>query len=110
MPTISSLNKEELVGKLVLLEGYNECSPEVRQLALPSIQVEGLFLSEKPPAVPKRSGSIPGPLSLPSSMGSVTTNGGLMSPQLSETYSITGPNVQHIGISGKPIDSTKVSL
>lgn len=105
MSTLSSLAKEELLGKLVFLQGYNELSAEMLQMALPSIQVDGLFLSEKPPSVPRRSGA-PGPLAFPSATGSITTNGGLISPQ-SETYSITG-HIHRAGTSGKPIDPTKV--
>ena len=102
MSTLSSLNREELLGKLVFLQGYNEPSPEMLQLALPSIQVDGLFLPEKPSLLRR-----PGPLAITSVMGSVTTTGGLISPQ-SETQSIAGPP-NRLGTSGKPIDPTKVS-
>ncbi|KAJ3550976.1 hypothetical protein NM688_g4956 [Phlebia brevispora] len=104
MSTLSSLGKEELLGKLVFLQGYNEPSAELLQLSLPSIRVDGLFLSDKPPQMPRRSGP-PGPLALPGVTSTVTTNGGLISPQ-SETHSITGPP-HRPGTAGKPIDPTK---
>ena len=107
MPTLSSLAKEELLGKLVFLQGYNEMSPEMLQLTLPSIKVEGLFLADKPAHMLRRPGP-PGPLVLPGVTSTVTTNGGLISPQ-SETHSIVGAP-HRPGTAGQPIDPTKVSI
>ena len=106
--TFNSLSQEELLGKLVLLEGCWEPSAELHQLALPSIRVGGLFASDLSPILARRSGPIPpGPLPLPAPSSSVTTNGGLISPQ-SETYSYAGGSPR-VRTAGKPIDPTKVS-
>lgn len=107
MPTLSSLAKEELLGKLVFLKGYNEPSADLLQLALPSIQVDNLFLADKPAHIPRRSGP-PGFLVFPGVTSTVTTNGGLISPQ-SETHSIIGPP-HRPGTGGQPIDPTKVRI
>ena len=105
MSTMAALGKEELLGKLVLLQGSHEPCPEFRQLSLPSIPVTGLFMSQKLPHNPKP----PGPIHLPPpGLGTVTTNGGLISPQ-SETHSTSTCSVSHTG-GGKLIDITKVSL
>ncbi|KAI0091897.1 hypothetical protein BDY19DRAFT_884720 [Irpex rosettiformis] len=91
--TLNSLGQEELLGKLVLLQGSFEPSAELHQLALPSIRVEGLFMSELPPGLARRAGTLPpGPLALPAPSTSVTTNGGLISPQ-SETHPVASPRV-----------------
>ena len=103
--TLNSLNKEELLGKLAFLQGYNELSPEMLNLAMPTIHVPGLFLSEKPQILVKRSGP-PAPLTIPSGVGTVTTTGGLISPQ-SETHSIGGSSQRSV-TPGRPIDPTKV--
>ncbi|KAI0693810.1 hypothetical protein BC835DRAFT_1352270 [Cytidiella melzeri] len=105
--TLSSLGQEELLGKLVLLQGSAEPSAELHQLALPSIRVEGLFASDLSPGVIRRSGLIaPGPLPLPAPSTSVTTNGGLISPQ-SETYLHLAGSPRGVGTAVRPIDPTK---
>lgn len=107
LSTLTSLGQEELLGKLVFLQGYNDLSSEMLQLALPLIQVPGLLLSQKPTMSLTRRSGPPGPLTIPSTMGSVTTTGGLMSPQ-SETHSVTGHPRRPV-TAGKPIDPAKVS-
>lgn len=104
MSTLATLGSEELLGKLVLLQGSNELCPELRQLSLPSIPVSGLFMSQKLP----HSIRPPGPIQLPPpGLGTVTTNGGLISPQ-SETHSTSTGTAPRGG--GKLIDPTKVSI
>ena len=108
MSTLKSLEREELLGKLAFLQAYNPLSPEMLDLALPSVGVQELFLSEKPQN-PARRASPPGPLDIPTVRGgSITTTGGLISPQ-SETYSTAAPP-RRPGTTGKPIDPTKVSF
>lgn len=108
MSTLTSLGQEELLGKLVLLQGSFEPSAELHQLALPSIRVEGLFASDLSPVLSKRSGPVPpGLLPLLAPSNSVITNGGLISPQ-SETYSHLAGSPRVV-TAGKPIDPSKVS-
>ena len=105
---LSSLAQEELLGKLVLLQGCWEPSAELNQLALRSFRVEGLFASDLSPVLARRAGLVPpGLLPLPAPSSSVTTTGGLISPQ-SETYSHVGGSPR-VGTAGRPIDPTKVS-
>ncbi|KAI0347349.1 hypothetical protein BDW22DRAFT_1351768 [Trametopsis cervina] len=104
--TLHALNQEELLGKVVLLQGSVEPSGELHQLALPSIRVEGVFLPDLSPMLTRRSGMLlPGPLPMPVSSTSVTTNGGLISPQ-SETYSHLAGSPR-VATTGRPIDITK---
>jgi hypothetical protein len=74
--TLTALENEQFLGKLVLLEGYDDVANELRKLALPSLKLEGLFMSQKLSYLPKKLA----PLTMPGSK-SVTTNGGLMSPR-----------------------------
>lgn len=99
--TLNELGKEELLGKLVLLQGHGEVP---QQLTIPSIQVEDIFMSQKPPQTGPR--SAPGPISLPPpNLTHLTTTGGLISPE-SETHStVTNPQSQDGG--GRLIDPTK---
>ncbi|KAI0796541.1 hypothetical protein C8Q75DRAFT_199448 [Abortiporus biennis] len=102
--TLASLSKEDLLGKLVLLQGCNDPCTELRQMSLPTLQIDRLF------AVPKisKNGRHPGPIVLPPpGLGTVTTNGGLISPQDSEgsRYSLN----TSAPIRGQLIDPTKGS-
>ncbi|KAH9482825.1 hypothetical protein JR316_0004925 [Psilocybe cubensis] len=79
MSTLSALEKDQMLGKLVVLytshthEGNNE-RPNV--FTLPRMILDGLFLSEKLSRAPKKLAPLStGPFS------AVTTNGGLISPQ-----------------------------
>jgi hypothetical protein len=73
---LTALENEHLLGKLVTLEGYDDNPSELRKLCLPSLKLEGLFVTQQLPSLPKRLA----PLTMPGS-NSVTTNGGLMSPR-----------------------------
>lgn len=73
---MSLLENEQLLGKLVILEGYEDVNSELHKLCLPSLKLDGLFLAQKPPCFPLKLT----PLAMPGSH-SVTTNGGLMSPR-----------------------------
>lgn len=81
MPTLSALERDQMLGKIVILhplqdmqEG-NSTRPNV--FSLPRLAVDGLFLAEKlPRGVSKKLA----PLATPS-YSSVTSNGGLISPQ-----------------------------
>ncbi|KAG6832932.1 hypothetical protein H0H92_004816 [Tricholoma furcatifolium] len=77
MSTLSILEKEKLLGKMVLIRSSNEMELDPRLPTLPRLTIEGLFMAEKPSGrgFPKLS-----PLTV-SSFSSVTTNGGLVSPQ-----------------------------
>ncbi|KJA30077.1 hypothetical protein HYPSUDRAFT_125737 [Hypholoma sublateritium FD-334 SS-4] len=81
MPTLSALERDQMLGKIVILhplqdtqEG-NSTRPNV--FSLPRLAVDGLFLAEKLPRGVSRKLA---PLATPS-YSSVTSNGGLISPQ-----------------------------
>lgn len=102
LSTLTDLENEELLGKVVVLQGCDEPPEEWRQLALPFMQTEGLFMTHKPFPSPQRR---PGPVHLVGLNHNVTTTGGLISPQ-----SETEPSVSQSSQGpGKPIDPTKVS-
>ncbi|KAG5340992.1 hypothetical protein C0989_012366 [Termitomyces sp. Mn162] len=77
MSTFDTLEKEQLLGKIVILRSSNELELDSRLPFLPSLTVEGLFMTEKltgrgfPKLTPLTVGSF----------SNVTTNGGLISPQ-----------------------------
>ncbi|OBZ76776.1 hypothetical protein A0H81_03973 [Grifola frondosa] len=96
--TLATLEKEELLGKLVLMQGSSEPTEDIRQLPVPFMQVDGLFMSERPAYVPRR----PGPL-IGLNNANVVTNGGLISPQ-SETQSTVPTAARGVP---RPIDPTK---
>jgi hypothetical protein len=75
-PTLTALEKEQFLGKLVTLERHDDMPSELRKLCLPSFKLEGLFATQHLPILPKRLT----PLTMPG-CNSVTTNGGLMSPR-----------------------------
>ena len=75
--TLTALENEQLLGKLVILQGYNDIANELRNLSLPSLKVEGLFMTQKLSYNAKRSA----PLTNPTVNDTTTTNGGHMSPQ-----------------------------
>ncbi|GLB33666.1 hypothetical protein LshimejAT787_0105500 [Lyophyllum shimeji] len=62
MSMFSSLEKEQLLGKIVMLRSSSDLEVDSRLPSLPRLIVDGLFMTEKP-------------------SGRVTTNGGLLSPQ-----------------------------
>lgn len=106
MTTLNELGKEELLGKLVLLQGHSAPSADFLQFTIPSIHVEDIFMSQKPPQTGPR--PAPGPITLPpQNLTNLITTGGLISPE-SETHS-TVTNPQSQDGSGKLIDPTKVS-
>ncbi|TFY52261.1 hypothetical protein EVJ58_g10116 [Rhodofomes roseus] len=110
------LEKDDLLGKVVLLQGSNGLPEELRQLPVSIMQTDSLFMAQPPAYVHRRPGSIP----LVGLNQNITTQGGLISPQ-SETYgtaastSVTaavntrpGSGTTHGTTHGtKPIDSTK---
>ncbi|EPT02778.1 hypothetical protein FOMPIDRAFT_1117310, partial [Fomitopsis schrenkii] len=75
------LDKDELLGKVVLLQGSNALPEELRQLPVSIMQADTLFMSQPPAYVHRRPGSIP----LAGLNQNITTQGGLISPQ-SETH------------------------
>lgn len=101
LSTWTDLEGEELLGKVVVLQGSDEPPDEWRQLALPFMQIEGLFMTHKPFSSLRR----PGPVHLVGLNHNVTTTGGLISPQSESEPSV---NLSSQG-SGRTIDPTKVS-
>ncbi|EMD40621.1 hypothetical protein CERSUDRAFT_111202 [Gelatoporia subvermispora B] len=99
-PILAGLQNEDLLGKIVTVKGGYEPTEELRQLALPYMQTQNLFMTDNVIRVQRR----PGPMPMPGvNNGGFTTNGGLMSPQ-SENQSTT-PGSSRSG--GKPIDPSK---
>ena len=44
LPALTGLGREELLGKLVLLHGSDDPAPELQELAIPSVPIDGLFI------------------------------------------------------------------
>lgn len=102
------LEKEDLVGKLVLMQPPNETSPAVRRMSARTLRIDGLFMAEKvSPWVARR----PGPLfGIADGTSSVVTNGGLISPQSESQSSMSTPPPRNLSSEGlRMIDPTKVS-
>lgn len=90
---LSALEKDQMLGKIVVLDAAQDLEANVEQsknfpYSLPRLSVEGLFLTEKLARTPKKLA----PLSTGGPYSSVTSNGGLISPQ--------SPARSH----GRPID------
>jgi len=77
--TLSALEKDQMLGKLVILsppQGQDTINDKNNFFSLPRLNVGGIFMNEKlPPAQKKLS-----PLAT-STYNSITSNGGLISPQ-----------------------------
>ncbi|KAL1944302.1 hypothetical protein VTO73DRAFT_3487 [Trametes versicolor] len=100
------LEKDDLVGKLVLMQPPNEMSPAVRRMSARTLRIDGLFMTEKVnPWAARR----PGPLfGLADGHSSVVTNGGLISPQSESQSSGSTPPPRHSSSEGlRYIDATK---
>jgi hypothetical protein len=70
------LEKEQLLGKLVMLRASSDLEDESKLPSLPRLNLDGLFMTENLPRVfTKLAPLTVGPFS------TVTTNGGLISPQ-----------------------------
>lgn len=76
VPTFDSLESEQLLGKLVVVRTPSETDTNLKLHHLPCLKADGLFMADKLPRAHKRVISLTvGPFS------TVTTNGGLISPQ-----------------------------
>jgi len=72
----SALEKEQLLGKIVMMNIPKDLEAESILPSLPRLNLEGLFMGEKLPRVVTKLAPLSvGPIS------AVTTNGGLISPQ-----------------------------
>ena len=99
--SFAALDREGLLGKVVLMRDLSrEPSPDLRLFGVLCLDSRGIFMTERLVSVARRPPSlIPIPLS---NSGTVTTHGGLISPQTSESqFSATNNGF-------KPIDPTKV--
>ena len=99
--SFAGLDREGLLGKVVLMRDLSrESSPDLRLFGVLCLDSHGIFMTERLVPVTRRPPSlIPVPLS---TSGTVTTHGGLISPQTSESqFSATNNGF-------KPIDATKV--
>ncbi|PCH41297.1 hypothetical protein WOLCODRAFT_89178 [Wolfiporia cocos MD-104 SS10] len=102
--TLTSLEKDEYLGKVVMLQGSDDVPEELQQLPMSVMQIEGLFMTQAP-AFPVRR---PGPIPLVGLHHNVTTHGGLISPQ-SETQSTASTTISRSTSNGsKSIDSSKI--
>jgi len=54
LPTLASLENEQLLEKLVVLKGYDELATELRGLKLGTLQIEGLFRPQKVTTSPRK--------------------------------------------------------
>lgn len=99
--SFAALDREGLLGKVVLMRDLSrEPSPDLRLFGVLCLDSRGIFMAERLAPVTRRPPSlVPVPLS---NSGTVTTHGGLISPQTSESqFSATNNGF-------KPIDPTKV--
>lgn len=98
--SFAALDREGLLGKVVLMRDLSrQPSPDLRLFGVLSLDSHGIFMTERLAPVTKRPPSLV-PVPLPNS-GTVTTHGGLISPQTSESqFSATNNGFQ-------PIDPTK---
>ncbi|EPQ59339.1 hypothetical protein GLOTRDRAFT_114059 [Gloeophyllum trabeum ATCC 11539] len=76
MPTLTAMENEQLLGKVVILQGCDDLASEIRSLDLPILRIDGLFMEHKLSSASKK----PGPIPL-GGLWSITTNGGLLSPR-----------------------------
>jgi len=99
--SFAALDREGLLGKVVLMRDLlREPSPDLRLFGVLCLDSHGIFMTERLGLVTRRPPSlVPVPLS---NSGTVTTHGGLISPQTSESqFSATNNGF-------KPIDASKV--
>ncbi|KDR83573.1 hypothetical protein GALMADRAFT_653594 [Galerina marginata CBS 339.88] len=79
MSTLSALEKDQMLGKIVILyrsHGQDANGEKPNVFSLPRLVVDGLFMTERPPRMPKKLAPLTtGPYN------AVTSNGGLISPQ-----------------------------
>ena len=98
MSILSTLEKDQMLGKIVILDAAQDTleangeQSKISPYVLPRLSVESLFLPEKLSRTPKKLA----PLSTGGPFSSVTSNGGLISPQ--------SPARSH----GRPIDLSLV--
>jgi hypothetical protein len=52
--TLTALENEQLLGKLVILQGHNEPSGEAQRFSLPVLKFDGLFMTQKLSSFPKK--------------------------------------------------------
>ncbi|KAF8076246.1 hypothetical protein FPV67DRAFT_1573359 [Lyophyllum atratum] len=77
MSMFSTLEKEQLLGKIVMLRSSSELDVDARLPSLPRLNVDRLFMTDRPSG---RGFTKLTPLTV-GSFSTVTTNGGLISPQ-----------------------------
>lgn len=78
MTTLSTLDKEQMLGKIVVLRPQSQDTENnsLNIFTLPRLVVDGLFMLDKPIPTPKKLSPLAtGPYS------AITTTGGLISPQ-----------------------------
>jgi hypothetical protein len=75
LSTLTDLNNEHLLGKLVMLKGYPDTVDAFQSFDLPTLKVDGLFMNQA-----LTDSKWPSPLTI-TGLSSVTTNGGLISPE-----------------------------
>lgn len=69
LPTLTALQSEHLLNKLVILQGYSELAYEIRALSLPSLNVENLFRPTKLLNSPRKQSAPMSPLLLDGVVG-----------------------------------------
>ena len=103
-----SLADEELLGKLVLVYGSDETAPELRQLAIPTMHLDGVFMVGRPLPPTRMLPPTHSPISPLGSARSQSTTGGLTSPGSEINSQAAMPSPGPTVTPGKPIDPTKV--
>ncbi|KZT12842.1 uncharacterized protein LAESUDRAFT_808368 [Laetiporus sulphureus 93-53] len=85
--TFAAIEKDDSLGKIVLLHGANGPSENLQQLSLPIMQTEGLFMTNVPGYAQRRPSHIP----LSGFNNNVMSESGLISPQSEPQSSAPSP-------------------
>jgi hypothetical protein len=100
LPALNTLEQDHLLGKFVFIRNQqSEIAAEIRHFGVASLETTSVFTSDKLTSVSKR----PPPLPINVSSSTVTSHGGLISPQSESHFSSTNNGF-------KPIDPSKASL
>ena len=117
---LDGLGRDELLGKLVMIPGSNELDPGLQDLAVPSVNMDGLFIrgggvAASPHARPLLIASSSTPNGIPrigSASSLSTTLGGGPSPEseINSQATLQSVVLMPTVTPGQPIDPSKVRL
>jgi hypothetical protein len=95
LPAFNTMEQDHLLGKFVFIRNQqNEIAAEIRHFGISSLDTSGVFMTDKLTLVSRR------PQPLPLNVNTVTSHGGLISPQSESQFSSSNNGF-------KPIDPSK---